>query len=174
MTTLIGLAVVIVGVLGGVGWAVFNPDFDWIEKIMFGVLNLLWPPLLGFLVVTGLTAAANVVFDHDDQYANLEIVAIRDGSGQVGTYVFGSGASGPTGTYMFYYLDGDAKRLAKIDASEVRLYEDSTKPYAIMFTGCELSVRWVAPCFYEKAQFVEIHVPAGSVRSGVDLSLNGN
>ena len=140
--------------------------------ILLEVLSLLIVALVFFGAGMGVNALANLAVDHDDHYRTVELAALRDGTGQTGQYVWGTGSTSASANYVFYYLDGGAKRLVNINSADVRLYEDSDKPYAIQYTGCDLSPTWVGACFDNGPRFVELHVPAGSVRNQVDLTLN--
>lgn len=152
-------------------WREMDPC-DGFEAFFVGMFSLFGAALAGAAVFFAGTGLANLAFDHKDHYERLNLVAIRDGSGVQGAYVWGSGGIGSTGNYMFYYQDGPAKRLANVDGSRVNLFEDSQDAYAINYTGCDLSQSWVAPCFTNGGRVVEIHVPPGSVKTQVDLSLN--
>ncbi len=117
---------------------------------------------------------ANLSFDHEDHYAQVELVALRDSTGQTSNYVWGTGSSVGTGNYVFYYREGGASRLVNLNATEVLLYEDTDKPYAVIYEGCELSASWVAECFSNSPRFTELHVPPGSVVQQIDLDLGEN
>jgi hypothetical protein len=151
-----------------------------LSDMLDGVFDLVMIVLTGLMAASfawatiffGATGIANLALDHHDHYRRVDLVAIRDGSGIQGTFVWGTGTVGSSGDYMFYYQDGNAKRLVKVDGSSVDLFEDSKDAYAIQFTGCELSWSWLSICFSNESHFDQIHVPAGTVKGRVDLGLN--
>lgn len=139
----------------------------WLLGLCFTAVVLVGVDLAG-------TGIANATLTHHDHYRSVPLIALRDGSAQTSDYVLGSGGSDATMKYTFYWRDGDAERLVNVDASDIRLFEDSTKPYAVQFTGCDLSKPWIADCLNDAPSFTELHVPPGSVHSKFDLNLNSN
>lgn len=142
------------------------------DFIMITLASLLATAISGSAMFFGGAGIANLTLSHHDHYERLQLVAIRDGTGIDGAFVWGSGAIGSTGNYMFYYREGNAVRLANIDGSSVALFQDSHDAYAIEFTGCTLSWDWLAPCFSQDGQVNEIHVPKGTVKTKINLGLN--
>lgn len=140
-----------------------------------GVTTVIAAPLFTFVMIffPGI-AIANAATDHRDSFRTFEVVALRDGTGQSGGYVLGTGSNDTTGRFMFYRRDGDAVRLENVDADGIRLFEDTDRPYVVQFTGCHLKPDWLAPCFSDAPVFTELHVPKGSVRNKIDLSLNSH
>lgn len=169
----IGL-VVGIAVLARMLWWVYEDAYDGFEIAFFTIGAFVSAVCAAFLVFLGITVVANLAVSHDDEYRTVELVALRDGTGNEGHYVLGSGATISTGNYVFYHREGAGKRLVNIESSGVMLYEDTDKPYARQYLTCALSVRWLAPCFTDGAQFTELHVPPGSVVNNIDLDLNEN
>lgn len=157
-------------------WAiVIDRDDDWLEVIGMVLGASVVVALLGAAVFTVGNGISNVASGRDWSYKDVPLVSIRDGSGVNGSYVLGTGGTSSTGRYVFYYQDGSAKRLVNINAEKVKLFEDSDRPYAVKAINCRMSVEWLA---YTMAcpddHFTEIHVPAGSVQTRIDLNLNSN
>ena len=142
------------------------------DYVMGTILSSVFGAIAATIVFFGGSGLANLALAHQDLYQRVRLVAIRDGSGVNGTFVWGTGSVGSTGNYRFYYQDGAAKQLVNVDGSKVKLFEDSQDAYAILFMGCDLSPAWVAPCFSNLEAWNEIHVPPGSVKSQIDLGLN--
>ncbi|MGW5519048.1 hypothetical protein [Nocardia africana] len=161
-------------ILLGILCAIFTfQDFGLWDAVGTLAAFIVGAGMVGILTGAATTVVGNLASEHHDHYRTVELVALRDGTGQTGQYFLGTGTTDTTGKYVFYYADSDgARRLVNIDAGDIRLYEDSAKPYAIQYTGCELAASWVGDCFDNGPRFVELHVPAGSVRNQVDLALN--
>lgn len=169
IAAIIGLAVLV----STTKWCIDEVFYDSVGfGIVFETMFLILTAAVALGAWAGVNGIANLAVDHDDHYRTVELAALRDGTGQAGQYVWGTGTTSASANYVFYYLDDGAKRLVNIDSTDVRLYEDSDKPYAIQYTGCDLTPSWVGECFDNGLRFVEIHVPAGSVRNQVDLALN--
>ena len=146
-------------------------DIDRIDGLLVAVMALASAFVVFAAVAAGTTAIANVSVDHQNYYKKYDLVAIRDTTSVGGEFFLGSGAIGGTGNYVFYYRDGKAKQLVNVDGADVKVYEDTDKPYAIQFAGCDLKPNWLADCFHSDPSWTEIHVPAGSIREGVNLNL---
>lgn len=127
----------------------------------------------GLVMIALTSVAANIVLPHHDRYDRLVLIAIKDGTEQSGSFVLIAGTVGTNEKYRFYYREPDgAVRLTNQDAASVKLYEDSVDPYAIRYVGCTLEHDW-APCLeFSAGSIQEIHVPRGSVKTQIDLTLN--
>lgn len=178
VVSVIGLAALAAALIAGIVLRVGNLRGDLRYE---GSAWTIWAWVLTFAVVFAVplavdligTTIANLSLAHHDQYRNVPLLALRDDVAPAGSYVLGTGNSGSDAKFVFYWQDNGAERLDTVEASDVRLYEDSEHPYAVQFTGCQLSKPSVAWCFNAAPEFTELHVPPGSVHSQFDLSLNG-
>jgi hypothetical protein len=174
LSVIIALVVAGIIVLIAAIAAIFEgQDFGFFSGLGVFAGGTIFAGMIGFCCGMLTVGIGNLALDHNDHYRTVNLIALRDGTGQTGEYFLGTGTTDTTGKYVFYFADSDgARHLVNIDSADVRLYEDSPKPYAIQYMGCDLSAKWVGACITGEPRFVEIHVPTGSIRNQVDLNLN--
>jgi hypothetical protein len=175
VTVIIALAVGALALLLGLrnAWREAEPDdFGW---TIFRIVASIGGAFIAVLATTGAVGGvANLALDHRDSYDRVPLVALRDDLGVNSGYVLGTGG-GEKAHFAFYYANPDGGRqLVTVDAADIRVYEDTDKPYAVRFTGCELSKPWVADCFSNAPTFTELHVPVGTVHNRFDLDLDAS
>ena len=147
-------------------WDDFYDVFEWAAGT-FGVLIatvIVW--LVGIFGVTGI---ANLIMDHTDYYDSSQLIALQDSTVTGGSFFLGIGSIDGEPTYTFYEATGDSKELVAVESEGVKVFEDAAEPYLVRFTGCELSIPWLASCLSDGDSVDEIHVPAGTIKTGFQL-----
>lgn len=144
-----------------------KPDvFDWIRAVFFGLIA----GTVGFFGSTIILAAVFSAFTpHTYKQSEIPIVALQDNLSTQGSFFLGTGTIDSTPSYAFYINEGGAKRFISVGAGDVTVFDNSDRPYVTQRHSCELTVRWLGPCFTDGRKYTEIHVPAGTIRTDLVL-----
>jgi hypothetical protein len=153
----------------------------------YWVTEGLWPAVeMGaFMSVAGTAAAAvlmffvsvpiGAVFGYDTPTENQRLVSLTDEHNAFGGHFFlGSGVIGSDPAYTFYTVEkGSARQLHQEKASDVNVFEDTTDPYVVWASDDCVShhplIVWCVPISHRR--LLEIHVPSGSIKTGIDLGV---
>ena len=140
--------------------------FDWIKATFFGLIGgaIAW---FGFSII--LIAVFSALTPHTYKQSEIPIVALQDNLGVQGSFFLGTGTIDSTPSYAFYINEGAAKRFISVGADDVTVFDNSDRPYVTQRHSCELTVRWLSPCFSDGRKYTEIHVPAGTIRTDLVL-----
>lgn len=155
---------------------------SWDGDLLF---SLIFPGFFAGTVIAGLTLLVlgighptmrSITGYHYD-YTNRPLVALTDErSATGGTFFLGTGFIGTDASYVFYTADDDGARLmSQVDATNVRVYEDSDAPYARYRDQRVLDhpewvplSSWVGPAV---PRLIELHVPPKSIKTGINLGV---
>lgn len=122
-------------------------------------VGLIW--LMAALII-GLLLPKDIV------YQNYDLAALNDSSSVSGAMFLGSGVIDGTMKYSYYRADGAAKQLETVNASDIRVFEDTDKAYVRKSVNCTSSWEWLTSCVMSP-EVVEIHVPKSTIRQGFVL-----
>jgi hypothetical protein len=138
---------------------------------------------LFFLAISGIVVSAvvfvgvwmartlligNLLLHQEYSYAKVQLASLQDGTPATGSFFLGSGYVDGDPTYFYYTKQGNAYLYNSTDASGVRVYEDTDKPYLMQQNDCKTDTEWLADCM-SFGPVTEIHVPKGTVKSNFIL-----
>lgn len=96
---------------------------------------------------------------------------LQDGSGLGGSFFLGSGVVDSNMQFSFYKINDDgSKELVTLKAKDVKVFDNSDKPYIVVVDGCNWGGSWFMPAIcIQHREIREIHVPKNTIKDGFVL-----
>jgi hypothetical protein len=163
---MIAIIIVLLVATGISGYAIYCEYLE--DGIAFGLLFGFMVWLVVLIVGIPLISVLSMVVPHTFTYERRSIVALQDGSQVEGTFFLGSGVVNDGAAYFYYTKDGNSYRYETADASTVRVFQGTDRPYLVQQTGCKSSVEWLVSCISDN-RVTEIHVPTGTIKTNLVL-----
>lgn len=144
---------------------------DWSGMIFLSTLVI---AAVWFVLEIGLSSW----LPHQNVHTRLDLAALRDNVSSQGTFFLGTGSVQGTLSYIYYLKQGNAYQFESLDASDVTVYEDTSKPYIVVSDSCKYSWDWLVGCNSgmpntsdSKHDVIEIHVPKGTIKTNYVLNM---
>lgn len=142
----------------------------WVDEVFEGFIVAF---LVCVVVFTTGTMLVDANSDHEytvvDEKNSYELVALTNDTDVSGQFFLGTGSIGEDQVYAFMYLEDGGVRTGRIDADEVRLYEDSESPRIETLQRCvDLTFFWTS-CTQRSVK--NVYIPEGSIWMGYEVDI---
>lgn len=137
---------------------------DWYTPVFSAIALAIGGLVLG----VGLYALVSTLVNHTPIYEQHDLLSLQDGSETQGSFFLGIGSVDGVQMYSYYQDNGEWAEWKSTKAENVRVYQDTDKPYIVQEKDCISHARWLVDCATDK-RVTEIHVPVGSIKTNFTL-----
>ena len=171
MTLFIVLGLAVLAAVVAVVWINVVDGYP-LAGIGFGLMTLIGGTVFAVLIGMLLTLIISPIVGYTNSSRTQQLVALTDARNAFGGLFFlGTGSVKGKPAFTFYTAEPNGSRvLRQVEAGGVPVFEDASEPYLVWVDGCVSHRPGFVPC-WPKRYVSEIHVPAGSIKQGIDLGV---
>ena len=163
------LAIILIGIclIGSIIWAIVERD---LMPLMFGAIGIFLVIIIWGVISSciGMALPSDEVWDTQET----QICSLKDSINSEGRFFLGTGSEKTHLYYWYVTVDEDgARTIHKLDADNVKVYEDDDEVPRIVETWTQSSNFWHRFFAFTEQKTTKIYIPEDSLTNNYEVDL---